>query len=299
MLGVDLGWVILIGIFCGIFAMIAAGPIWGSICGKKYMVEVPEHIAQQADIDESKLPKFGTIVGIIMIPLLLIIANSVAKVVPALAGIQPVLAFLGEPFMALLLATIAAMYLLGTRHGYTNAQLEKIMTKSLEPTGMILLVTACGGVLRYMLQNSGLGDVIGNAVANASLPLVLVAFIVAALVRISVGSATVAMTMAAGIISAMPGISELSPLVPRLCHRCHRRRLHRLLPLQRLRLLAGQEPCRHGRKDHPQDLDHHGNAGRRRGLPRGTDHLFLCLTDDLDSAYQVVCLPVLLIHLPS
>ena len=70
---------------------------------------------------------------------------------------------------------------------------------------MILLVTACGGVLRYMLQNSGLGDVIGNAVANASLPLVLVAFIVAALVRISVGSSTVAMTMAAGII-------ELSPL---------------------------------------------------------------------------------------
>ena len=216
MLGVDLGWVILIGIFCGIFcgifAMIAAGPIWGSICGKKYMIEVPEHVAQQADIDESKLPKFGTIVGIIMIPLLLIIANSVAKVVPALAGIQPVLAFLGEPFMALLLATIAAMYLLGTRHGYNNAQLEKIMTKSLEPTGMILLVTACGGVLRYMLQNSGLGDVIGNAVANASLPLVLVAFIVAALVRISVGSATVAMTMAAGIISAMPGLSELSPL---------------------------------------------------------------------------------------
>ena len=212
MLGVDLGWVILIGIFCGIFAMIAAGPIWGSICGKKYMIEVPEHVAQQADIDESKLPKFGTIVGIILIPLVLIIANSVAKVVPALAGIQPVLAFLGEPFMALLLATIAAMYLLGTRHGYNNAQLEKIMTKSLEPTGMILLVTACGGVLRYMLQNSGLGDVIGNAVANASLPLVLVAFIVAALVRISVGSSTVAMTMAAGIISAMPGISELSPL---------------------------------------------------------------------------------------
>ena len=192
MLGVDLGWVILIGIFCGIFAMIAAGPIWGSICGKKYMIEVPEHVAQQADIDESKLPKFGTIVGIILIPLVLIIANSVAKVVPALAGIQPVLAFLGEPFMALLLATIAAMYLLGTRHGYNNAQLEKIMTKSLEPTG--------------------LGDVIGNAVANASLPLVLVAFIVAALVRISVGSSTVAMTMAAGIISAMPGISELSPL---------------------------------------------------------------------------------------
>ena len=212
MLGVDLGWVILIGIFCGIFAMIVAGPIWGKICGNKYFIPVPESVANQADIDESKLPKFGTIVGIILIPLVLIIANSVAKVVPALAAIQPVLAFLGEPFVALTIAVIAAMFLLGYKHGYSSVELEKIMTKSLEPTGMILLVTACGGVLRYMLQNSGLGDVIGNAVASASLPLVVVAFIVAALVRISVGSSTVAMTMAAGIIAAMPGISDLSPL---------------------------------------------------------------------------------------
>ena len=142
MLGVDLGWVILIGVFCGIFAMIVAGPIWGSICGRKFQISVPDYVAQQEDIDESKLPKFGTIVGIILIPLILIIANSVAKVVPALSGIQPVLAFLGEPFMALLLATIAAMFLLGTRHGYSLTQLEKIMTKSLEPTGLILLVTA-------------------------------------------------------------------------------------------------------------------------------------------------------------
>ena len=212
MLGVDLGWVILVGILCGIFAMIAAGPVWGSICGKKYMVPVPDHVAQQQELDESKLPSFGTIVGIILIPLILIIANSVAKVVPALAPVQPVLAFLGEPFVALTLAVIVAMFLLGYKHGYSNQELEKIMTKSLEPTGMILLVTACGGVLRYVLQNSGLGEVIGQAVSSASLPLVVVAFIVAALVRISVGSATVAMTMAAGIIAAMPGIGELSPL---------------------------------------------------------------------------------------
>lgn len=212
MLGVDLGWVILVGTFCGIFAMIVAGPIWGSICGKKFNIPVPEHLANQTEIDESKLPKFGTIVSIILIPLVLIILDSVSGVIPAMAPIQPALGFLGEPFIALTIAVIVAMFLLGYKHGYSNEELEKIMTKSLEPTGMILLVTACGGVLRYMLQNSGLGDVIGNAVAGASLPLVLVAFIVAALVRISVGSATVAMTMAAGIISAMPGISELSPL---------------------------------------------------------------------------------------
>ena len=86
------------------------------------------------------------------------------------------------------------------------------MTKSLEPTGMILLVTACGGVLRYVLQYSGLGDIIGNAVSSMSLPFVVLAFLVAVLVRISVGSSTVAMTMAAGIVSALPGITDLSPL---------------------------------------------------------------------------------------
>lgn len=212
MLGVDLGWVILVGVFCGIFAMIVAGPIWGAVCGKKYYVAIPEHVANQEDFDESKLPGFGTVVSIILIPLVLIVLKSLASVIPALSGIEPVLTFLGQPFVALLIATLVAMFLLGTRHGYTLPELEKIMTKSLEPTGLILLVTACGGVLRYMLQYSGLGEVIGNAVASASLPLVLVAFIVAALVRICVGSATVAMTMAAGIVAAMPGISELSPV---------------------------------------------------------------------------------------
>lgn len=212
MLNVELGWVILVGIFCGIAAMIVAGPVWGSICGKKYYVPVPERIASQEEIDESKLPNFWVIVGIILIPLVLIILDSITGVVPALSFLQPVFGFLGEPFVALLIATIAAMLVLGLKHGYSMDELEKIMTKSLEPTGLILLVTACGGVLRYVLQYSGLGDLIGNAVAAASLPLVVLAFLVAALVRICVGSATVAMTMAAGIVAAIPGISELSPL---------------------------------------------------------------------------------------
>ena len=212
MLNVDLGWVSLVGILCGTVAMIVAGPIWGSICGKKYMVPVPEHVANQEDFDESKLPKFGTIVLIILIPLVLIILKSLAGVVPAMAPVASIFTFLGEPFVALLIATVVAMFVLGTKHGYSLEELEKIMTKSLEPTGLILLVTACGGVLRYVLQYSGLGDLIGNAVASINMPIVVVAFVVAALVRICVGSSTVAMTMAAGIIAAMPGIADLSPL---------------------------------------------------------------------------------------
>ena len=212
MLNVELGWVILVGVCCGFFAMIVAGPVWGAVCGKKFYVPVPDQIANQKDIDESKLPSFASVVTIIMIPLVLIILKSVADVVPALAGVAPLFNFLGQPFAALLIATLAAMFILGTRHGYTMPELEKILTKSLEPTGLILLVTACGGVLRYILQYSGLGEIIGNAVASINLPIVVVAFLVAALVRICVGSATVAMTMAAGIVAAMPEIASLSPM---------------------------------------------------------------------------------------
>ena len=212
MLNVELGWVILVGVCCGFFAMIVAGPVWGAICGKKFYVPVPDQIANQEDIDESKLPSFASVVTIIMIPLVLIILKSVAGVVPALAGVAPLFNFLGQPFAALLIATLAAMFILGTRHGYTMPELEKILTKSLEPTGLILLVTACGGVLRYILEYSGLGEIIGIAVASINLPIVVVAFLVAALVRICVGSATVAMTMAAGIVAAMPEIASLSPM---------------------------------------------------------------------------------------
>lgn len=212
MLGVDLGYVIIIGLISGSVAMVVAGPMFGKYIGGKIFVPVPKSIQEMPDCDDSKLPGFITVVSIILIPLVLIILSTISKVIPAMEGVRPILAFIGEPFIALTIATVAAMIVLGIKHGYSREELEKVMTKSLEPTGMILLVTACGGVLRYVLQDSGLGEVIGAAVASSAFPLVIVAFVVAALVRMSVGSATVAMTMGAGIIAAMPEVAGLSPV---------------------------------------------------------------------------------------
>lgn len=214
-LGVDLGLVIGLGLICGAFAMVLAGPVFGRFCGEKFHVPVPEQYLEAPEFEESKLPSFGTVVGIILIPLFLILVNSALDFVPegsVFDGLRPVFSFLGTPFVALLLATVTALFLLGVKHGYSRAELEKVMTKSLEPTGLILLVTAGGGVLRYMLQDSGLGDVIGNAVAATPLPLVVVAFLIALAVRVSVGSATVAMTMAAGIVASMPMVQGMTQL---------------------------------------------------------------------------------------
>lgn len=212
MLGVDLGWVILVGFICGIPALIVAGPIWGSFCGRRYDIAVPAHIADLPDVEKGKLPDFWTVVCIILVPLLLIVLKSLSGVWQFLAPANGVLLFLGEPFVALTITTVVAMVVLGYRHGYKADELEKVMVKSLEPVGLILLVTAAGGILRYILQNSGLGLVIGNAISASALPLVLVAFFVAALIRISIGSATVAMTMAAGFVSALPEIGSFSPM---------------------------------------------------------------------------------------
>lgn len=214
-LGVDLGLVIGLGLVCGFFAMVVAGPLFGKFCGDHYDIPVPEQYLNTPEYDESKLPSFASVVGIILIPLVLILVNSILGQIPEGSwadSLRPVFSFLGTPFVALLLATLAAMLILGCKNGYTMKELEKVMTKSLEPTGLILLVTAAGGVLRYMLQDSGLGDIIGGFVAAAPVPIVVVAFLIALAVRISVGSATVAMTMSAGMIAAMPITATLSPL---------------------------------------------------------------------------------------
>ena len=91
-------------------------------------------------------------------------------------------------------------------------QLKKILDRSLRPTGQILLVITGGGIIRWVLQDCGMGNIIGPVLEKSGLPLVLVAFLIAALIRASVGAAVVAMTMAAGIMASMPGVAELSPV---------------------------------------------------------------------------------------
>ena len=145
-------------------------------------------------------------------PLILILCSTVSAYIPGIDAVRPVLEFLGTPFVALIIAVLLAMYFLGKRQGYDGEQLKKIMDRSLRPTGQILLVITGGGIIRWVLQDCGMGEIIGPALQKSGLPLVLVAFLIAALIRASVGAAVVAMTMAAGIMAAMPGVAELPPV---------------------------------------------------------------------------------------
>ena len=204
-LGVNLGVMIAIGIPIALVSTIVAGVVWGNLIGNKIFAKLPANVEEIADKEESKnLPSFGVVATIILIPLVLILLSTASDYIPMAESIKSVLGFL--------IATLVAMYFLGTRQGYNKGQLKKILDHSLRPVGMILLVIASGGVIRWMLQDSGLGNIIGPALEQSGMPLIIVAFLIAFLVRASVGSSIVAMTMASGIMATMPATADCSML---------------------------------------------------------------------------------------
>jgi len=211
-LGVNLGTMIMVGVPTALICMLVSGIIWGNLIGSRIFTELPANVGEIQDEDEREMPPFGLVLGVILIPLVLILLSTLSKYLPIPEGVQNVLGFIGKPFLALTIATLAAMYFLGIRRGFTGAQLKKILDHSLRPVGMILLVIASGGVIRWMLQDSGLGNIIGPALEKSGLPLILIAFLIAILVRASVGSSIVAMTMASGIMATMPAVMDTSML---------------------------------------------------------------------------------------
>ena len=210
-LNVNLGTLILVGIPTALICMLVSGVIWGGYIGNKIFTSLPKNVTEIKDNNED-LPSFGLVLSVILIPLVLILISTLSKYMNIPENIQEVLGFIGKPFIALTIATLAAMYFLGIRRGMSGAELKKILDHSLKPVGMILLVIASGGVIRWMLQDSGLGNVIGPVLENSGLPLILIAFLIALLVRASVGSSIVAMTMASGIMATMPAVMATSML---------------------------------------------------------------------------------------
>lgn len=198
----DLGWVILFGFIVGVPTAIVCGPIFGKYIAKKIHLDAPE--ADLPPTNEHKLPSVGMIVTIIGIPIVLIVLNTLVNSPLGASwgipdGVRNWMQMIGHPFFALILANLIAWYFLGLKRGMASATLQKITTKSMEPAGIIILLTGAGGVFKEMLINTGAGEMLANYFAEQGLPLLLFAFIVAALVRILQGSATVAMITAAGV----------------------------------------------------------------------------------------------------
>lgn len=209
----DLGWVILFGIIAGIPATAIGGVYYGKYISKKIVLDVPEYMERSLpdSTNEKELPAFWMVMAIIITPLALILANTIATVqLPEESMVRQWLSFIGHPFSALIIATLISFYALGTLRGYTRDEIQQIATRSMEPVGLIILVTGAGGVFGKVLIATGVGAALADAMAASNLPLVLLAFLIALVVRLSQGSATVSMVTAAGLIAPVIGTGDFS-----------------------------------------------------------------------------------------
>jgi gluconate:H+ symporter, GntP family len=158
----------------------------------------------------------GTVVGIILLPLALILSQTFGSllITDESSDVRRVLDFIGAPLMALLVAVLVSFYVLGVRRGWSKEHLATVAENALKPVGMILLVVGAGAAFGQVLVESGVGQVLSANLSDTGLPLIVLAFVIALALRIAQGSATVAIVATTGVIGPLVKTAALSQ--PRL-----------------------------------------------------------------------------------
>lgn len=199
----DVGKTILYSLIVGIPTAIIAGPIFGTFISRRMTVAVSGGLAEQFGQEQThgNLPGFGLTMVTILLPLLLMLAATVADIaLPAGDPLRNWVDFIGSPLVALLAATLFSFYSFGTARGFTREQILKFTNDCVGPIAAIVLVVGAGGGFNRVLVNSGVGAAIAELAQNSHVPVVVLGWFVAALIRVATGSATVAITTAAGIM---------------------------------------------------------------------------------------------------
>lgn len=208
-LNVPMGWMIVFGIIAGIPAAIVAGPLFGKYIAKRIHVNPPDFFKAGLRAEKTNGNTFIWALFIIVLPLVLIVAASAADSLSGNDGGFWVdfLNFIGHPFSALTIAVGTASVFLHKK-GFTGKEILEAADKSLAPAGLIILVTGAGGVFKEVLVESGVGKSLAGTLAFYELSPIVVAYLLAAVIRVTQGSATVAMVTAAGMIA--PVAQELA-----------------------------------------------------------------------------------------
>ncbi|HVH08174.1 MAG TPA: gluconate:H+ symporter [Gemmatimonadales bacterium] len=212
-LGADLGRTILYALLVGFPTAALAGPIFAVWIAPRITLPAGNPMAEQlvgrfgGGGDETTdtpaaLPSFGLSLFVVLVPVLLMLGASAADV--ALVAGNPArttLDLLGSPVVALLLALLFSFWSLGVARGLTGAKLLAMANDCLAPTAAILLVIGAGGGFNRVLVESGVGQAIADVAIKTRVSPLVLAWMVAAVVRVATGSTTVAMTTAAGIMA--------------------------------------------------------------------------------------------------
>lgn len=206
-LGADLGLTLALGLLVAIPTVAVAGPIIAKPMARWVPIHASDKLLAPADMEETKRrPSFGIALSVVLMPVVLMLMMTIVRALGfAENPVGQVLVFIGTPLQALLITSLYSMWVLGLALGRTAGEVANDTGAAFAPIASILLIVGAGGGFKQTLVDSGVGEVIGSGIAGSGMPLLLAGWVVAVVIRVATGSATVATITAAGIMAPLVG----------------------------------------------------------------------------------------------
>lgn len=206
----NIGMVLIYGVVIGIFAIIIAGPLFVKVMSKitpKTFEKQgsPDILAGAKTYTNEEMPGFGISVLTSLFPVILMALATIVNLIQDLSHIDnnilfKVIQMIGQPTTALLISVLLAVYTMGKKQRIPMKQVMHSAEDSIKAIGMMLLIIGGGGVLKQVLIDGGVGDAVAELFKNSEMSPLLLAWLIAAILRISLGSATVAALTTAGLV---------------------------------------------------------------------------------------------------
>jgi GntP family gluconate:H+ symporter len=210
-LNADLGTTLMLGILVAVPTVVVAGPLFGRLAGRWVDVPAPDLFAGREEKARADRPAFGITVATVLLPVALMMAKALVDIViddPA-NRVQQVFDVIGNPFIALLVAVVVAMFTFGKASGMDRVAVTKSVETSLPAIAGILLIVAAGGGFKQVLVDTGVGTLLADWARGANVSVLILAWVLAVLIRLATGSATVAtITASALMLGLVEGLSQ-------------------------------------------------------------------------------------------
>ena len=207
----DLGKTLLYGILIAIPAILISGPILTRFIPKVEAKPLKEFMASKV-FEEEELPSLTNSLITALLPVILIgFSTLISSVIAEDHFLYTLIKFIGNPVIALLLTVLIGIYTLGIARGNSMEGIMKIFGTAVSGITMVLLIISGAGALKQILIDSGVSNYIGSLLEISSMSPLIIAWLIATLIRFSVGSATVAGLTTAGIVLPLVQSSGVSP----------------------------------------------------------------------------------------
>ncbi len=209
--GADITLTLLYGLCLAVPTIVIAGPLFTRFL-KNIKTEPPQNLFVIKPLLEEQMPGYGISVFTALVPIVLMATSAVLTIIlPDGSPVRTLFEFIGDPMMALLISVLVAIVTLGLNRGRTMPEVMKICTDSIAGIAMILLIIGGGGALKQVLVDSGVGNEVTAMLSGTNLSPLFLAWLITALLRVSLGSATVAAITGAGIVVPLVASTGVSP----------------------------------------------------------------------------------------